>query len=238
MGNRYKRYAHDILRWTARVVGVLVLCSLTAVILLRWINPQTTSFMMQRSVAAWWNGEENFDLRYEWSDWQDISVSVKMAAIASEDQNFANHWGIDFSSVQKALDEYEQGGDLRGASTITQQTAKNLFLWPSQSYIRKGVEAYFALFIELFWSKGRILEVYLNIAEFGDGIYGVQAAAGQYFNTTAAGLSKAQGALMVTALPAPKRYNLSRPSEYMLQRRNWVMRYMDLLGNAHYLEEL
>src|SRR5699024_7936188 len=201
-------------------------------------NPQTTSFMMQRSVAAWWNGEENFDLRYEWSDWQDISASVKIAAIASEDQNFANHWGIDFSSVQKALDEYEQGGDLRGASTITQQTAKNLFLWPSQSYIRKGVEAYFALLIELFWSKGRILEVYLNIAEFGDGIYGVQAAAGQYFNTTSAGLSRAQGALMVTALPAPKRYNLSRPSEYMLQRRNWVMRYMDLLGNAHYLEEL
>lgn len=205
---------------------------------MRWVNPQTTSFIMQRSVTAWWNEEEDFELYYEWTDWDQISSHIKMAAITSEDQNFANHWGIDFSSIQKALEEYEQGSGLRGASTITQQTAKNLFLWPGQSYLRKGIEAYFSLLIELSWPKKRILEVYLNIAEFGNGVYGVQAAAAYYFDTTPSRLSKAQSALMVTALPAPRRYNLASPSGYMLQRRNWVMRYMDLLGNDHYLEKL
>lgn len=232
------RYGSDILHWAAKIMGIVLLGSIIAVFLLRWINPQTTTFMIQRSISAWWNGEENFELYYEWTNWDQISSHSKMAAITSEDQDFANHWGVDFSSIQKALDEYERGADLRGASTITQQTAKNLFLWPGQSYIRKGIEAYFALLIELYWSKKRILEVYLNIAEFGNGMYGVQAASERYFNTTPAHLSKAQSALMVTALPAPRRYNLAQPSEYMLQRRNWVMQYMDLLGNDSYLKKL
>lgn len=238
MKKNLKRYGFRILRWTAKVLGILVICSIISVLLMRWINPPATSFMMQRSVSAWWNGEEDFALYYDWTDWDQISSNVKMAAITSEDQNFANHWGIDVSSVQKALEEYERGDNLRGASTITQQTAKNLFLWPAKSYLRKGIEAYFALLIELYWPKKRILEVYLNIAEFGDGVYGVHAAAAQYFNTTPARLSRAQSALMVTALPAPRRYNLANPSGYMLQRRNWVMRYMNLLGNERYLEKL
>ncbi len=182
--------------------------------------------------------DDNVELRYQWTDWQDISPHIKMAAIASEDQAFASHWGIDISSIQKAIDEYERGQDLRGASTITQQVAKNLYLWADQSYIRKGIEAYFAVLIELFWPKQRILEMYLNIIEFGDGIYGVQTAAQHYLNTTPANLTKWQSAFMVTALPAPRRYNLDDPSEYMLERSSWVMRYMDLLGNSSYLDKL
>ena len=193
--------------------------------------------MLQREYAAWANSEQQ-NVRYEWTDGQAISDHLKMAAIASEDQSFAEHWGLDLSSIQKAIDEYERGEDLRGASTITQQVAKNLFLWPAQSFIRKGIEAYFAILIELLWSKKRILEVYLNIVEFGDGIYGAKAAAAYYFDTSPKELSKWQSAFMVTALPAPKRYELDDPSEYMLERSTWVMRYMDLLGNDRYLEKL
>lgn len=238
MAERFKKYSLKVIGWAARIIGVFIICSILSVLLLRWINPQTSAFMIQRSVEAWFNGEEEYELQYNWTDWDEISSHTKMAVITSEDQNFAFHWGIDLSSIQKALDEYEQGDDLRGASTITQQTAKNLFLWPGQSYLRKGIEAYFALIIELFWPKQRILEIYLNIAEFGNGIYGVHAAATRYFKTAPASLSKAQSALMVTALPAPRRYNLASPSGYMLERRNWVMRYMDLLGNSSYLDEL
>lgn len=238
MAENKKERFQKIIRWALKILGYFIACSVVIVLLLRWINPPTTAFMMQRSVTAWWNDEENFKLYQSWTDRDQISWHIKMAAIASEDQNFANHWGIDFGSVQKALEEYDRGQKLRGASTITQQTAKNLFLWPGQSYIRKGIEAYFALIMELLWSKERILEIYLNIAEFGDGVYGVQAAAQRYFNTTPANLSKAQSALMVTALPAPRRYNLAHPSSYMIGRRNWVMQYMTLLGNSYYLQRL
>lgn len=232
-----KALARQIIRWTLRFIAAFFLISIWSVLLLRWINPPTTSFMLQHQYSAWRIGE-NSNLQYEWTNWENISPHVKMAAITSEDQNFATHWGIDLGSIQKAIQEYERGEDLRGASTITQQVAKNLFLWPDQSYIRKGIEAYFALLIELCWSKQRILEVYLNIVEFGDGIYGVEAAAQEYFNTSSANLEKWQSAFMVTALPAPKRYELDDPSEYMLKRTAWIMRYMDFLGNNRYLERL
>lgn len=232
-----KALARRIIRWTLRFIAAFFLISIWSVLLLRWINPPTSSFMLQRQYTAWEN-KENLNLKYQWTDWQKISSHVKVATIASEDQSFASHWGLDFSSIQKAINEHERGEDLRGASTITQQVAKNLFLWPDRSYIRKGVEAYFALLIELCWSKKRILEVYLNIVEFGDGIYGVEAAAQEYFNISSANLKKWQSAFMVTALPAPKRYELDDPSEYMLERTAWVMRYMDFLGNDQYLERL
>lgn len=225
------------LHWLLRLVILFFAVTIFAVVLLRWINPPTSSFIMQRQLEAWWN-EEDVTIQYQWTNWKNISTPIKIAAITSEDQNFANHWGLDINSIQKAINEYERGKDLRGASTITQQVAKNLFLWSGQSYLRKGIEAYFAIIIELLWPKKRILEVYLNIVEFGDGIYGVQAAGQHFFDTTAAGLSKWQSSLMVTALPAPKRYNLANPSQYMLKRRTWVLRYMDFLGNAHHLNQL
>lgn len=233
-----QRRIRSILNWLSRLVAILFALSVLSILLLRWINPPTTSFILQRQYSAWQNGEESLVLKHEWVDWKHISPSIKMAAITSEDQAFAKHWGIDVSSIRKAIDEYEKGQNLRGASTITQQVAKNLFLWTAQSYPRKGIEAYCALLIELLWSKQRILEMYLNIVEFGDGIYGVQAAAQHFFHTSADNLSKWQSALMVTALPAPRRYNLANPSQYMLERRTWVLQYMNLLGNDTYLEKL
>lgn len=226
------------LRWTGRLVIGFFLLSLLMVLSLRWINPITSSFMLQRQWEAWWSGQDQFELRYEWVSWNNIAWEVKVAAVTSEDQRFADHWGIDLEQVQKAIRENRRGEELRGASTITQQTAKNLFLWPARSYIRKGLEAYFALLIELLWPKYRILEVYLNIAEFGNGIYGVEAASEYFFNSSADRLSRSQAALMVTALPSPRRYNLSSPSSYMYRRQNWILRYMNYLGNRHYLRRL
>jgi monofunctional biosynthetic peptidoglycan transglycosylase len=227
----------QIIRIVFRIAAFLFLFSIIIILVLRWVNPPTTSFILQWQFEARQQNEP-ISIQHRWTNWNNISSHLKMAAIASEDQRFATHWGLDLHSIQKAIDEYERGQDLRGASTITQQVAKNLFLWPEHSYIRKGIEAYTALLIELLWSKERILEVYLNIVEFGDGIYGAHAAAHRYFDTTAANLSKWESAFMVTALPAPKRYDLANPSEYMLQRSSWVMRYMDLLGNQQYLEQL
>lgn len=232
-----KSFAQTIARWVGILCGSFLAVTIFVVLYLKWINPPTTSFILQRQYTAWQNGEQ-LEIKFEWANWSNISPHLKMAAITSEDQRFARHWGLDLNSIQKAIKEYESGQDLRGASTITQQVAKNLFLWPAQSFLRKGMEAYFALLIEFLWSKERILEVYLNIVEFGNGIYGVQAAAQHYFNTNAANISKFYSALMVTALPAPKRYNLGHPSDYMLRRRTWVLRYMDLLGNGQYLEKL
>lgn len=231
-------FFRSVLRWIGRIIVVFVGISILAVITLRWVNPPTSSFILQRKFQAWQQSDNHFHIRYQWADWNTISPHLKMAAITSEDQRFAYHWGLDLSSIEKAVDEYQQGENLRGASTITQQVAKNLFLWQDHSFVRKGIEAYFALLIELCWSKQRILETYLNIAEFGDGIYGVQAAAHRYFNRTAANLTKAQCALMVTALPSPRRYNLANPSDYMYRRQRWVLRYMDLLGEAFYLQKL
>lgn len=212
--------------------------SILFVLLLKWVNPPITSFMLQREINAEWNNRDDFNIKYDWSDWDDISPYVKVAAVTSEDQRFAEHWGLDIIAIQEAIEEHEGGKSLRGASTITQQVAKNLFLWPGQSFIRKGLEAWFAVIIELFWTKKRILEVYLNIVEFGDGIYGVKAASGTYFKTSPEKLDMMQSALMVTALPSPRRYNLANPSPYMKERRNWILQYMFYLGNAEYLQKL
>lgn len=234
----FRRFSLSFLKWGGLILASLFLLSIFSVISLRWINPPRSSFMVQRQIEAWWNEEENFELKYEWADWENISGYAKIAAITSEDQRFAEHWGIDMEQVRKAIEESKRGEDLRGASTITQQTAKNLYLWPAQSYFRKGIEAYFAVLLELLWSKKRILEMYLNIAEFGDGIYGVEAASARYFNTLPANLSMSQSALLVTALPNPKRYNLANPSGYMIERRNWNLQYMMYLGNQAYLQKL
>lgn len=221
--------------WTA--TGCVLLLVLT-IFMLRWINPPTSSFMIQRSFSAWWNEEENFELHNEWVNYDDISPYIKMAVITAEDQRFPDHRGFDLESIEEAISEHQQGKRLRGASTITQQVAKNLFLWPGQSFIRKGLEAGITVLIELFWPKKRILEVYLNIAEFGDGVYGVEAACQQYFGTSAANLDMARCALLATVLPSPKRMNLRNPSSYMRQRRDWILQYMFYLGNKEYLKRL
>lgn len=227
-----------ILKWLIRIAAGAILLNLLSVLALKWLNPPTSSFMLQRSFSAWMTENENFTLRHEWVPWERISSHVKMAVITAEDQRFADHWGLDLKSMRQAIDEYERGRSLRGASTLTQQLAKNLFLWPGRSWVRKGLEAWFSLLMECILGKRRILELYLNVAEFGNGIYGVEAAGRHFYGKSAENLNRAESALMATVLPSPRRYNLANPSMYMYERQSWILRYMNLLGTERYLGQL
>jgi monofunctional biosynthetic peptidoglycan transglycosylase len=210
------------------LVIVALLLSVGAVFLFKYANPPFTSVMVldEGPLRA---------VKYQWVDRRAIAWVAASAVVASEDQRFTEHHGIDFVSLDKALDEYRDGGDLRGASTITQQVAKNLFLWQGRSLVRKGLEAYFAVLIELCWSKERILEVYLNVAQFGPRVYGVEAAAREYFGTSAAHLNPAQAALLAAVLPNPERLHADDPSAYVLGRQAWILTQMGLLEvRGHY----
>jgi monofunctional biosynthetic peptidoglycan transglycosylase len=169
---------------------------------------------------------------------EQISPHAAIAVIASEDQQFPFHAGFDFNSIREAVRASEHGRRLRGASTISQQVAKNLFLWNGHSFIRKGFEAYFTVLIEAFWPKERILEMYLNIAQFGDGIYGVQAAAERFWGTSARRLTPEEAALLAAVLPNPLRMHAERPSTYVLERRDWILEQMRELGGAGYLRSV
>ena len=174
-----------------------------------------------------------YPVKQSWVDLDELPVYVPLAMVASEDQRFPNHYGVDFMAVRNALDEYNEGEGLRGASTITQQTAKNLFLWPGRSLIRKGLEAGFALSLETIWGKHRILEVYLNIAEFGQGIYGIEAASRYYFDRSARSLTRHQAAQLAVLLPNPRHREPHRLSFQLIQRVDWIERQMRQLGPQH-----
>lgn len=206
------------MKYIRRTLIVLLIVTVLPVLILRWVDPPTTSFMLQHSLKARWSSRDHKRVSHRWEDWKNISRYAPLAVVAAEDQKFPLHWGFDRESIAQALEERRKGIRYRGASTITQQVAKNLFLWPGGSFIRKGVEAYFTVLIELFWSKRRILEVYLNIAEFGDGVYGVGAASRKYFRKTPRRLRRGECALLATVLPNPKRLRLDRPSSYMHRR--------------------
>ena len=195
---------------------------------LRWINPATTAFMVQHWVMS-------AAPYYHWTDWDDISPHAAVAVIAAEDQTFFEHRGFDVDSIQDALAEAQQGGRVRGASTISQQVSKNLFLWPGRSVTRKGLEAYVTVFVELFWPKRRILEVYLNVAEFGDGIYGIAAASDHFFDTVPARIDADQAALLAAVLPNPKRLKVDEPSVYVRERQAWIRTQMIQLGGTELL---
>jgi len=215
------------LAWIALSVGL--------VLLLRFVPPTTSAFMLERRIAAWRAGERNFALRYQWVSWEKVSPELPIALVASEDQKFPLHHGFDVQAIQDAMEEADEGERLRGASTITQQTAKNLFLWGGRSFVRKGLEAYFTVLLELEWPKRRILEVYLNIAEFGDGVYGADAAASVFFHKSAAQLSAHESALLAAVLPNPKKLHAERPSPYVQRHSEWVERQVRQLGGAGYL---
>jgi monofunctional biosynthetic peptidoglycan transglycosylase len=216
------------------VLAVLMLAALT-VLSLRWFNPPTTAFMLEASAAALWHGEHNYRTRYQWVPLEEISPQTALAVIASEDQQFPFHAGFDFKSIREAVRAHERGGKLRGASTISQQVAKNLFLWSGASFVRKGLEAVFTVMIEAFWPKERILEMYLNIAQYGRGIYGVQAAARAFFHKDAARLNSAEGALLAAALPNPELYRIDAPSPFVLSQRERILKQMANLGGPAYL---
>src|SRR5690606_35814446 len=197
---------------------LVVLLSVALVLPLRWAAPPTTAFMLQDQSGR-------VPVLYEWTDWPSLGTNAALAVVAAEDQTFADHFGFDVKSIRESVESYNQGDSLRGASTITQQVAKNLYLWPGRSFVRKGIEAWFALLIEVFWTKERILEVYLNIAEFGPGLYGVPAASRIYFGKPPAGLNNAEAALLAAVLPNPHRFDASRPSDYVRERQRWIERH-------------
>lgn len=217
---------------------VLVLLSAAPVLALRWVNPPLTAVMVERLAAARLAGSPDFRLHHRWVPWDEISPYMRLAVVASEDQTFPYNWGFDFSSIRKALQEHEEGERLRGASTITQQVARNLFLWTGRSWVRKGIEAYITVLLEALWPKQRILEVYLNIVELGDGVFGVEAAAERDFGVSAATLNARQAALLAAVLPNPLHLHVRHPSEYVLQRRAWILRQMKQLGGVAYLKGL
>lgn len=203
------------------------------ILVLRWINPPFTAFTLQEN----WEdlGKERYNLRQSWVPDEKLPDHLKLAVIASEDQRFREHWGLDLAAIDKALEEKERSGRVRGASTITQQVAKNLFLTPAQTYFRKGIEAGIAVLIEFFWTKDRILEVYLNTAEFGPGMYGVNKASEFYYGKSASELTPKQSARMATVLPSPKRIEPEPASEYVAQRSQWILRNMQQLSGIRYL---
>ena len=220
-------------RWARRllVAGLVVFVVLPVVLLavFRFVPVPATSFMVQGTVRGWLE-DKPYTLRHDWVPMAEISPRLQRAVIASEDQKFPDHYGLDLEAMRKALAHNQQGRRIRGGSTITQQLAKNLFLWPARSYVRKGLEAWLALLIEALWSKERILEVYLNSVEFGRGVYGAEAAARHYFGKPAARLSSRESALLAAVLPAPRRRNPAQPSGYVQVRATWIQAQMARLG--------
>lgn len=217
-----------IVRAVVSLLLVWIVGTFALVGALRWVDPPFTAMMLQQPVPL-------ESLRRTWVARSAIAIEAAEAVIASEDQRFLVHNGFDFASMEQAWRDYRAGGSLRGASTITQQVAKNLFLWSGRSFVRKGIEAYFTLLIESLWPKERTLEVYLNIAEMGEGVFGVESAAAEFFGSTAANLGADEAALLAAVLPNPKQLRADRPSDYVRGRQRWILGQMrSLKADGHY----
>ena len=200
---------------------------------MRWINPPYTSFMFVQRIST-----DFVPYKINWVSLDNISPHLQIAAVAAEDQKFPTHYGFDLKAIQMALEKNKTGKTLRGASTITQQVAKNVFLWPKKSLIRKGLEAYFALLIETLWPKSRILEVYLNVAEFGPNIFGAQNAAYIHFKKSALQLTQYEATTLAAVLPNPHKMHASQPSEYVQQRALHIEEQISSLGGSTYLKSI
>jgi monofunctional biosynthetic peptidoglycan transglycosylase len=224
-GNRAAGFWLRLLGWIACVYLAAVV---VFILPLRWIDPPVTAFMLQQSSA-----EEQF---VQWTRLENISPNALLAVIASEDQRFLKHQGVDFAAIGDALQE--DRGSVRGASTITQQLVKNLYLWPGRSLLRKGFEASLAMTFDVLISKHRILELYLNLVEFGPGVYGVGAASDRFFNKPASRLSESEAALLAAALPNPSVYRVDAPRDYMLERRDWIVEQIQRLKREGLLTEV
>lgn len=241
------------LRWLLALPFLFAAASVLQVAVLRFFDPPFTAFMAARMVEAWGQGEVGFRVAYDWRDLDEMAPSLPLSMVAAEDQNFATHRGFDLAAIEKArvhnrkmVERAEKRGRpvtrLRGASTISQQVAKNLFLWQGSNRVsrwtRKGLEAWYTLLIETLWSKRRILEVYANVAEFGDGVYGAQAAARRYWGKDAARLSSNESARLAAVLPSPRRYSALRPGPYVQRRATRIERQVRQIGGKAYLEAL
>jgi monofunctional biosynthetic peptidoglycan transglycosylase len=236
---RYQRgrFLGALFKWLALAVVACIVLSCLAVLLLRWVHPFTSAFMLEARIHAALQGNSGYRTDFEWVNLEEISSNAAVAVIASEDQQFPFHAGFDFKSIRESVRASEHGKKLRGASTISQQVAKNLFLWPG-GFVRKAFEAYFTVLIEALWPKERILEMYLNIAQFGEGVYGVEAAAHHFYHKPAARLTSSEAAVLAAVLPNPIKLRVDRPSAYVMSRRDWILGQMRDLGGASYLKEI
>lgn len=227
-----RKLIRRLLLWFALFCLLFITLSLLLVAPLRWVNPVTSMVIMER----YWSGGDDFELRQTWLSWEDIPRHAAMAVVTSEDQRFPMHRGFDVKSIKQALQERERRGHLRGASTISQQVSRNLYLWTGRSWVRKGLEAWFTLLLELTLPKYRILEIYLNIAEWGpNGVFGLEAAAQYHFNLSASQLTPYQSALLAATLPSPARYSPSQASAYLHNRAGWITAQQRMLGGSAWL---
>ena len=224
MNNKPNTFLSRSWRFLKRFLLILFVAQLVYIILLKWVNPPITLTQL----SSWVTGN---GLKRDYVSWDELSYNIKLAAISSEDQLFPDHSGFDWKSIEKAMKYNERKPNrIKGASTISQQVAKNVFLWQGRSWFRKGLEVYFTFMIELIWNKKRILEVYLNVAEMGKGVFGIEAAAKQNFNKSAKKLTRMEAAMIAACLPNPKKYTVKPMSKYVSIRSRWVLRQMNSIG--------
>ncbi|NTX80718.1 monofunctional biosynthetic peptidoglycan transglycosylase [Serratia proteamaculans] len=224
--------------WLKRGLITVVGAWLLGIVVFAFLPVPFSAVMVERQVGAWLSGDFGYVAHSDWVSMDDISPQMALAVMAAEDQKFPDHWGFDVTAIEKALSHNERRPTrIRGASTLSQQTAKNLFLWDGRSWLRKGLEAGLTSGIELVWTKRRILTVYLNIVEFGDGVFGVEEASQRFFNKPAKRLTASEAALLAAVLPNPHRFKANAPSGYVVQRQQWIMRQMRQLGGEGFLKE-
>lgn len=219
----------------SKIFGKIILyffvSSIGAVILFRFVPVPITPLVVQRLIEQGLDEERDLRFNKKWVPIEQMAKSMQLAVVCSEDQKFLNHFGFDIEAIKKAASHNKKSKKTRGASTISQQTAKNVFLLPTRSYIRKAFEVYFTFLIEVFWNKERILEVYLNVIEFGDGIYGVEAASRYFYHKSASQLYPGESALLAAVLPNPLKYKANQPGKYLQKRKRWIMKQMSHWGN-------
>lgn len=224
-----------IKKWLLRVVFSILGLWVAGILLFSFLPVPISAVMVERQLGAWLSGDFSYVAHSDWVGMDDIAPWMPLAVMASEDQKFPTHWGFDVQAIQSVLDN--DGGRMRGASTLSQQTAKNMFLWDGRSWVRKGLEAGLTVGIETVWTKRRILTVYLNVAEFGDGVFGVEEASRRYFHKPASRLTPSEAALLAAVLPNPIRFRVDAPSGYVRQRQQWILRQMRQLGGEGFLRE-
>jgi monofunctional biosynthetic peptidoglycan transglycosylase len=232
-----RRFLGLIWRLIWRGALAFIVLSIALVLLFRFVPPPGSMVMVERKIQSWINSEP-IDIQRQWRSWDNLSSNAKLAVIAAEDQRFPQHRGFDLVELKRALKASLDGERLRGASTLSQQTAKNVFLWSGRSWARKGLEVWFTLLIEMLWSKQRILEVYLNVAEWDTGVFGLEAAAGHYFGASGSALTERQASLLAAILPSPRTRSASRPDAQVERRSQWILQQMHNLGGVRYLERL
>ncbi len=227
---RLQRIKIGILAGLSGVIGLWI----AGIVLFSFLPVPFSAVMIERQMGAWFGGDFHYVAHSDWVSMDEISPWMPLAVIASEDQKFPVHWGFDVQAIQSVLDK--DNGQMRGASTLSQQTAKNVFLWDGRSWVRKGLEAGLTVGIETVWTKRRILTVYLNVAEFGRGVFGVEEASQRYFHKPASRLTMAEAALLAAVLPNPVRLRADAPSAYVRQRQQWILRQMRQLGGEDFLQ--